>query len=78
MAMGSTVRASDPVEIGFDTPGDGLGFPCDHVQARAFDARRGSGEVLVDHRLVQPDALEDLRALVAGQPECRQRGNGLE
>ena len=39
----------------------------EHVQADAFDARGGAGEVLVDQRLVQADGLEDLRAAVALQ-----------
>ena len=44
-----------------------LGFARQHIQADAFDARRGAGEISLDQRFVQADGFEHLRAAIALQ-----------
>jgi hypothetical protein len=46
--------------------------------ADAFDLRRGSGEVLVDHLFLQADGLEDLRAGVGHVGRDAHLGHDLE
>jgi hypothetical protein len=50
----------------------------DDVQADAADARRGPGEVVVDHVLPQAERLEDLRAAVALDGRDAHLGHHLD
>ena len=55
-----------------------LRFAGEHVEADAFDARGGAGEVGLDERLVEADSLKDLRAAIALQRADAHLGEGLE
>ena len=55
-----------------------LRFAGQHVEAHAFDAGGGAGEVLIDQRFVQPDGFEDLRAAIALQGGDAHLGEGLQ
>src|SRR5205823_4933727 len=54
------------------------GLARDHVEPDALDARRGPGEVALDHLGVEADGLEDLRAPVALERRDAHLGHHLE
>ena len=56
----------------------GLHFPGDDVQADAADARRGAGEVLFNHRRMQADGFENLRAAIALDGRDAHLGSDLD
>ena len=65
-----------PVEVGQAVAGGHLGGQ--HVEPDPADAAGRAGEVLVDHRVVEADGLEDLGAGVGGHRRDAHLGHHLQ
>ena len=77
------LAANDEVGFGVSEGLEGVGvlhlrFASEHVEADAFDARGGAGEVALDERPVEADGLKDLGAAIALQGADAHLGEGLE
>ncbi len=69
------------VEVGHDPEGAPMaigGLARDRLEAHSAHARRGPGEVAIDHLLVKPDSLENLRPAIALHGRDAHLGGDLD